>query len=115
MISCGEDKYSYPGISREARPTVTRNWRSLGFWTILRAYEHLDWVAGKESAYNAGNTGDMGLIPGSGRSLEDKMATQSSIFDWKIPWTEEPGGPVHGVTKSATQLSDQAPTQAWLG
>ena len=24
--------------------------------------------------------------------LEKKMATQSSILAWKIPWTEEPGG-----------------------
>ena len=24
--------------------------------------------------------------------LEKKMATHSSIFAWKIPWTEEPGG-----------------------
>ena len=23
--------------------------------------------------------------------LEEKMATHSSIFAWKIPWTEEPG------------------------
>ena len=23
--------------------------------------------------------------------LEDGMATRSSILDWKIPWTEEPG------------------------
>ena len=40
---------------------------------------------GKESAYNAG---DLGLIPGSGGG----MATYSSIFTWKIPWTEQPGG-----------------------
>ena len=25
--------------------------------------------------------------------LEKKMATCSSILAWKIPWTEEPGGP----------------------
>ena len=25
-------------------------------------------------------------------SLEEKMATHSSIFEWEIPWTEEPGG-----------------------
>jgi len=25
-------------------------------------------------------------------SLEEKMATHYSIFAWKIPWTEEPGG-----------------------
>ena len=24
--------------------------------------------------------------------LEDEMATHSSILDWEIPWTEEPGG-----------------------
>ena len=25
-------------------------------------------------------------------SLEEAMATHSSIFAWRIPWTEEPGG-----------------------
>ena len=25
-------------------------------------------------------------------SLEKEMATHSSIFAWKIPWTEDPGG-----------------------
>ena len=25
-------------------------------------------------------------------SLEEGMATQSSILPWRIPWTEEPGG-----------------------
>ena len=25
-------------------------------------------------------------------ALEKEMATHSSILDWKIPWTEEPGG-----------------------
>ena len=29
------------------------------------------WLSGKESACNAGDTEDMGLIPGSGRSLEE--------------------------------------------
>jgi len=32
------------------------------------------------------------------------MATHSSTFAWKIPWTEEPV--VHGVVKSQTRLSD---------
>jgi len=36
--------------------------------------------------------GDPGLISGSGRySLEEEMATHSSILAWTIPWTEEPG------------------------
>jgi len=26
------------------------------------------------------------------RSLEEGMATHSSILAWRIPWTEEPGG-----------------------
>ena len=30
------------------------------------------------------------------------MATRSSILAWRIPWTEEPGGLDHGVTKSRT-------------
>ena len=44
---------------------------------------------GKESACNVG---DLGSIPGSGRSLEKRMAIQSSILAWRIPWTEESGG-----------------------
>ena len=41
---------------------------------------------------NAQEVRDMFLIPGSGRSLEEGMATHSSILAWRIPWTEEPGG-----------------------
>ena len=37
------------------------------------------------------NAGDLGVIPGSGRSLEKEMATHSSILAWRVPWTEEPG------------------------
>ena len=33
------------------------------------------------------------------------MALHSNILAWRIPWTEEPGGLVHGVTESWTQLS----------
>ena len=40
---------------------------------------------------NAGDIRDMGLIPGSGISLEEGTATHSSILAWRIPWTEEPG------------------------
>ena len=36
--------------------------------------------------------------------LEQGMATHSSILAWRIPRTEEPGGGVHGVAKSRTQL-----------
>ena len=40
----------------------------------------------------AGDAGVAGLIPGSGRSLEEAMAPQPSIVAWRIPGTEEPGG-----------------------
>jgi len=29
---------------------------------------------------------------GQENSLEEEMATHSSILAWEIPWTEEPGG-----------------------
>ena len=35
--------------------------------------------------------GDMGSIPGLGRSPGGGMATYSSILAWRMPWTEEPG------------------------
>ena len=38
------------------------------------------------------NTGDVGLIPGLGRSLGEGNTTHSSILAWEIPWTEEPSG-----------------------
>ena len=39
--------------------------------------------------------------------LEEKMATHSSVFAWKSPWTEEPGrSTVHGVAESRTRLSN---------
>ena len=66
-------------------------------------------VNGKEPSANAGDTGDAGSIPGSGRyppwvgkipslGWEEEMATHSTIPAWRLPWTEEPGG-LHRVTK----------------
>ena len=46
----------------------------------------------KNPPAKVGNTGDMDLIPGLGRTLEEEMATHSSILALEIPWTEEPGG-----------------------
>ena len=46
----------------------------------------------KNPPANAGDERDAGLIPGPGRSLEEGMATHSSILSWRIPQTEEPGG-----------------------
>ena len=38
---------------------------------------------------NAGDAGDLGLIPSQEDSLEEEMATHSRILARKIPWTEE--------------------------
>ena len=46
----------------------------------------------KNPPANAGNIRGSGLIPGSGRSLEEGTAAHSSSLAWRIPWTEEPGG-----------------------
>ena len=35
-------------------------------------------------------------------SLQEEMATHSSILAWKIPWTEKPGELVHEVAKNQT-------------
>ena len=38
--------------------------------------------------------------------LKEEMATQSSILDWRIPWTEEAGGLHSMVTQSRAWLSN---------
>ena len=43
---------------------------------------------GKEYSCHAG---ELGSMPRSGRSLEKRMATHSSILTWEISWTKEPG------------------------
>ena len=43
---------------------------------------------GKASAYNAG---DLGSIPGSGRSPGEGNGNSLQYLAWKIPWTEETG------------------------
>ena len=53
-------------------------------------YKGLLWqLSGKESTCNAG---DVGWIPGSGRSPGEGNGNYSSIPAWEIPYTEEPGG-----------------------
>ena len=39
-------------------------------------------------------------------SLDEGMATHSSLLTWRIPWTEEPGGlQFNRVAKSRTRLT----------
>ena len=53
----------------------------------------------KNPPSSAGDTGDAGLIPGLGRSLEKEMATHSSILALEIPWTESGGLQSMGLQK----------------
>ena len=46
----------------------------------------------KNPPAHAEHAGDVSSISGSGRSLEEGLATHSSILAWRIPWTEKPGG-----------------------
>ena len=83
------------------------------------------WLNGKESAFNAGGTRDMGLIPGSGRSpgegngnplqyscLENSM--DRGVWGAYSPWSCKESDTtwacshmcIYGVAKSRTQLSD---------
>ena len=46
----------------------------------------------KNPPANAGDSGDVGSIPGSGRSLGGGNSNYSSISAGNtVPWTEEPG------------------------
>ena len=50
------------------------------------------WLCGKESACNAGDTGDTGSIFGSGRSPRGGNGYPLQYSCLKILWTEEPAG-----------------------
>ena len=50
------------------------------------------WLAVKNPSANAGDVKMQVQSLGWEDPLEEGMATRSSILDWRIPWTEEPGG-----------------------
>ena len=57
------------------------------------------------------DTGDSGRSLGWEDPLGEKMATHSSIFAWKIPWTEESGSPWgHKESDMTTQLNTNTQT-----
>ena len=64
---------------------------STGSLDVCSLPHRRDFPGGSDCKASACNVGDLGLIPGSGRSLEKEMATHSGILTWKIPWTEDPG------------------------
>ena len=40
---------------------------------------------------NAGDTRDLGSIPGSGRSPGGSYGNPLTILAWRTPWTKDPG------------------------
>ena len=50
-----------------------------------------DFPGGSDGKVSSYNEGDLGSIPGSGRSSGEGMAIHSSTPAWKIPWMEEHG------------------------
>ena len=62
----------------------------------------LGWASGKGPACQCRRHERLGFDPWVGKEdpLEEGMATHSSIFAWRIPWTEKPGRLVHGVAES---------------
>ena len=46
------------------------------------------------------------LFLGQEDTLEEGMATHSSLLAWRTPWTEEPGGLQAMGSQSQMQLSD---------
>ena len=61
-------------------------------YVLVYVYGLLQWLSDKESACQCRRHRRRRFIPGSGRSLEESIATHSSILDRRIPWTDEPGG-----------------------
>ena len=71
----------------------------------------------KNTPSNAGHIREAGFIPG-GDSLEESIATHSDILTWRIPWTEEPGGPQSTVLQKVGHNRNdlacmQQQVQAW--
>ena len=55
----------------------------------------------KNTPANVGDSGDVGSIPELGRSLEEEMATYSSILAWKNPMDRGAWrATVHEITKT---------------
>ena len=81
-------KLAFFGIQHCQLNNKVMCWYPQNSYNLLKLCYHItrsfpDGSNGKESACN---TGDPGSIPGLGRS----PATHSSIFAWRIPWTENP-------------------------
>ena len=69
---------------------------------LLSTYCFPDGSDGKASA---SNTGDVGSIPGSGRSPREGNGNPLSILAWRVLWTEEPGATELDRTEQLNRLT----------
>ena len=60
--------------------------------TELASYRSFPCCSAVKNLPACADVGDVGSIPGSGRSLVEEIVTHSSILAWEIPCTEKPGG-----------------------
>ena len=60
----------------------------------------------KNPPSSAGDTRDVGLIPGLGRFFRGGNGNPLQYSSWKIPWTEEPGRLQSMESQSRARLSD---------
>ena len=89
-------------------------------WHFAWSTMHLSFPGSSDSKASACSAGDLGAIPGLGRSLEKEMATHSSTLAWKIPWAEEPGSKntevvCHSLLQWTTFCQNSPPGPVCLG
>ena len=77
-------------------------------WSDLAARNHPCGSAGKESPCNAG---DLGLIPGLGRSPGEGKGCPSSVLAWRSPWTIKSVGREESDTTEHLSLRWDHPTR----
>ena len=71
-------------------------------------------LGGSDSKEYACNAGDGGLIPVLGRSPGKGNGNPLQYSCWEIPWTEEPGGPVCGVTTQSDTIEHVTVSRSML-
>ena len=59
---------------------------------MLHSFSVVRFPGNSDSKESACIAGDLGLIPGRGRSPGELNGYALQYIAWEIPWTEEPGG-----------------------
>ena len=88
------------------------NWKdasvaAFGGGRSMTVKESMSFPGGSVVKNPPASIGDLGSIPGLGRYPGGGNGTNSSILDWEITWTEDPGRlQTMGSQKSWTWLSE---------